>query len=136
MTTNQEAINTAAFSRLHDATNSGDIELIARAIDELVAPDAVIDTPLPLKEVWTRLLPAFPDLHITVEDLIAKDDTIVCRQTVTATHQGEYMGLAPTGRPVAYDEMFILRFADGRIVEIRGVVDVFAQMRQLGAIAA
>lgn len=136
MTTNEEAINTAVFGRLHDAANSGDIELIARTIDEVVAPDAAIDTPLSLKEVWSRLLPAFPDLHITVEDLIAKDDTIVCRQTVTATHRGEYMGLAPTGHPVAYQEMFILRFAEGRIVEIRGVVDVFTQMRQLGAIAA
>ena len=133
MPTNQEAINTAAFRRFHDATNSGDLELILATIDELVAPGAAIDTPLPLAEIWTRLIRAYPDLHITVHDLIARDDTIACRQTVTGTHRGEYMGMAPTGRPVAYDEMFILRFADGRIVEAHGVVDVFTQMRQLGA---
>jgi predicted ester cyclase len=47
---------------------------------------------------------------------------------------GEYLGVAPTGRPVAYDEIFIVRFSEGRIVELWGVVDVFAQLRQLGAV--
>jgi predicted ester cyclase len=46
------------------------------------------------------------------------------------------MGLSPTGNSVTYDEIFIFRFVDGRIAETWGVVDVFSQMRQLGAIAA
>jgi steroid delta-isomerase-like uncharacterized protein len=137
----EEAGNEATFRRFHAATNSGDAERITDAIDELVAPDAVIHAPVPvagtgvqrLKEIWTRLLHAYPDLYITVEDLIAKDDKIVCRQSVTATHRGEYMGVPPTGRCVVYDEMFILRFADGQIAETWGVVDVFSQLRQLGA---
>ena len=141
--TAQETSNKEAFGRMHHAANSGDPALVAKTIDELFAPDAEIDTPPPvdgtvadqMKEVWTRLLRAYPDLHITVEDLIAKDDKIVCRQTVTATHLGEYMGLPPTGRAVTYNEMFILKFVDGQIAEIWGVVDVFSQMKQLGAIA-
>ncbi|WCB91537.1 hypothetical protein DSM104299_00208 [Baekduia alba] len=144
MPTAQETSNIAAFHRFHDATNSGDGERIARTIDELVAPDAVIHAPLPmdatgpelLKVVWTGLLRAYPDVHITVEDLIAKDDKIVSRQTVTATHQGEHLGLAPTGRSVSYNEMFIVRYVDGQVAETWGVVDVFAQMKQLGAIDA
>jgi predicted ester cyclase len=44
------------------------------------------------------------------------------------------MGVAPTGNSVKYDEIFILRFADGRIVETWGVVDVLSQMRQVGVI--
>jgi predicted ester cyclase len=44
------------------------------------------------------------------------------------------MGLSPTGRSVAYDEIFILRFVNGRIAETWGVVDVLSQLRQLGAI--
>jgi predicted ester cyclase len=43
--------------------------------------------------------------------------------------------MPPTGRPVRYDEIFIFRFIDGRIAEIRGVVDVFSQLKQLGRLA-
>jgi predicted ester cyclase len=66
--------------------------------------------------------------------VIAEGDKVVCRNTVTGTHLGEYRGLPPTGKPVAYNEIFIARFAGGRIAEIWGVADVFAQLRQLGLI--
>ena len=79
---------------------------------------------------------AFPDLHVSVEDVIAEGDRIAARNSVTGTHQGEYMGIPPTGRRVTYNEMFIVRFVDGRIAETWGVVDVFSQMKQLGAIPA
>jgi predicted ester cyclase len=82
------------------------------------------------------LLEVYPDIHLRVEDLIAEDDKVVGRTTVTATHQGEFMGVAATGKPVTYNEIFIFRFADGRIAETWGVVDVLSQMKQLGAIPA
>jgi polyisoprenoid-binding protein YceI/predicted ester cyclase len=134
----------AAVRRFTDAVNSGDGERIARTIDELVAPDALIRTPVPLgatgrellKEVFGRLHRVFPDLQVTIEDLIAEGDKVVSRNSVSGTHQGEYMGLAPTGRPVSYNEIFVFRFAGGRVVETWGVVDLFAQMRQLGLVAA
>ena len=142
MSTAQETSNKATFRRLHDATNTGDLELVSNTIDELVEPDAVIHTPLPieatgaqlLKEVFARLLRAYPDLHIRVEDVIEQGDKIVSRNTVTGTHQGEYLGVTPTGRSVTYNEIFIVRFAGGRIAETWGVVDVFSQMKQLDAI--
>jgi predicted ester cyclase len=142
MSTAQESINKATFRRLHDATNSGDVGLISRTIDELVEPDAVVHTPLPieatgaqlLKEAFARLLRAYPDLHITVEDVIEEGDKIVSRNTVTGTHQGDYMGVPPTGTAVTYNEIGIVRFAGGRIAETWAVVDVFSQMKQLGAI--
>jgi steroid delta-isomerase-like uncharacterized protein len=136
--------NKAAFLRFHDAANTGDIEVLSKAIDEFVAPDAMIRTPLPidatgtdaLKQIWAMLLRTYPDIHLTVEDLIAEGDKVVGRTTVTGTHQGEFMGVAPTGNSVTYNEMFIFRFADGRIAEVWGVVDVYAQLRQLGMIPA
>ena len=142
MPISQETSNRATLVRFHDATSSGDAELISRTIDEIVEPDVLIRTPLPieatgaqaLKEVFLRLHRAFPDLHVAVEDVIAEGDKVVSRNSVTGTHEGEYMGLAPTGRRVAYDEIFIVRFADGRIAETWGVVDVLSQMKQLGAI--
>jgi steroid delta-isomerase-like uncharacterized protein len=142
MSTDQVTRNKATFRRFHDAVNSGDAELIAQTIDEVVEPDVRIGTPLPidatgaqaLKQVWTTLLRAYPDLHVAVEDLIAEADKLVSRNVVTGTHQGEYLGLPPTGRSVTYNEIFIFRFEDGRIAETWGVVDVLAQLRQLGAI--
>jgi steroid delta-isomerase-like uncharacterized protein len=139
---NQETRNKATLTRFQEALSSGDWELISKTIDEVVAPDALISTPLPieatgaelLKEVFGRLHQAFPDLHITIEDLIAEGDKVVARDTVTGAHQGEYMALPPTGKSVTYNEIFIVRFADGRIAETWGVVDVLSQLRQLGAI--
>jgi predicted ester cyclase len=86
--------------------------------------------------VFATLLRAFPDLHIAVEDMIAEGDKIVIRDTVTGTHKGELMGVPPTGNSVSYNEIFIFRFAEGRVIETWGVVDVLSLMRQLGAIPA
>jgi hypothetical protein len=134
--------NKGTFRRLHDATNSGDAELISKTIDEIFFPDVEIRTPLPvqasgakaLKEVFARLHRAYPDLHVTVEDVIEEGDKVVLRNSISGTHLGEYMGIPPTGRTVTYGEIMILRFVDGRIAETWGVVDLFSQMRQLGAV--
>jgi steroid delta-isomerase-like uncharacterized protein len=142
MSTDQEAANKAAFARFDDAVNSRDEQVIAKVIDEFVDPDVVFHAPVPagltgeqaFRQVWTVLLRAFPDLHVANEDVIAEDDKVVIRNTVTGTHQGEYRGVPPTGKSVAYNEIFILRFADGKIAEVWGVVDVYAQLRQLGMI--
>lgn len=135
-----ESRNKAALQTFVDATNSGDAERIATTVDEVFSPDLQFSPPLPLevtgtaavKEVFSTLLRAYPDLHIAVDDLIEEGDKVVALQTVTGTHLGEFMGLPPTGRSVAYEEVFIFRYADGRIAETWGIVDVPAVMRQLG----
>jgi steroid delta-isomerase-like uncharacterized protein len=130
-----------AFS---DAASTGDAALISRTIDEIFDPDVVIRTPLQveatgaqtIKEVFARLHRAFPDLHVAVEDLIEEGDKVVGRNTVTGTHRGEYLGLPPSGKTVTYSEILIFRFANGRVAETWGVVDVLSQMRQLGVVSA
>ena len=142
MSTAEATSHRATFTRFLDAMNSGDPEVISKTIDEVVAPDAQIRTPLPieatgaqlLKEVFGRLHRAFPDLRVTVEDVIAEGDKVVSRNSVSGTHEGEYMGIPPTGRSVTYNEIFIARFVNGRIAETWGIVDVLSQMRQLGVI--
>jgi len=144
MSTAEVARNKETFKRFQDAMNTCDAEFISKSIDELVEPDATIRTPLPgdatgaqvLKQVWSVLLRAFPDLQLDVKDLIGEDDRVVARIVVTGTHRGDYMGVEPTGKSIAYDEIFIFRFANGRVVETWGVVDVYAQMKQLGVIPA
>jgi steroid delta-isomerase-like uncharacterized protein len=143
MSTAHATSNKAAFRRFHDATNTGDAELISKTIDDIFMPDVQVRTPLPvqatgaqaIKEVFARLHHAFPDLHVTVEDLIEEGDKVVGRNSVTGTHQGEYVGLSPTGKLVTYNEIMIFRFVNGRIAETWGVVDMFSQMKQLGAFA-
>ena len=142
MSTAEELSNKATFQCFHEAANTGDVEHLAKTIDEIVASDAVIRTPLPidatgaelLKQVWAMLRRVYPDIHLTVEDVIAEGDKVVARNTVTGTHRGEFMGVGPTGKSVTYSEIFIFRFADGRVVETWGVVDVYAQMKQIGVI--
>ncbi|UPK73628.1 ester cyclase [Nocardioidaceae bacterium SCSIO 66511] len=142
MSTPEEAANTAIYQRMLDASNTHDEDLIAETIDEIFEPDVDMGTPLPIeatgaeavKQVNLMLHRAFPDLLITSEDLIAKDDKVVSRQTVRGTHTGDdYMGVPAAGASVTYDEIFILRFVEGRIAETRGVVNVLALLKQLGS---
>src|SRR6266536_1423293 len=131
--------NKVTLRRLQDAMNSRDADVVAATIDELIEPDMAIRTPLPIestgaqamKEVYDKLHRVYPDLHVTVEDVIAEGDKVVGRNTVTGTHQGDYMGIPPTGKSVTYNEVLIFRFAGGRIAETWVVADAFSQMRQL-----
>lgn len=141
MSTTRENPNQATYLRFHEATNAGDLELISNLVDEIVEPDVVLHTPAgdatgpqAMKQVWEVLLRAFPDIHVTLEDVIVEGDKIVFRNTVTGTHQGEYRGVPPTGNSIKYHEIFIVRFAGGRIAELWGIVDVLSQLRQIGAI--
>lgn len=144
MSASQTAINKATCSRGVQVVNSGDADLISTTFDEVFHPDVLIRTPLPIgktgveaiKEVFAKLLGAFPDLHVTIEDVIAEGDKVVSSNTVSGTHQGEYMGIPPTRKVVTWKEIMIVRFEDGRIAESWGVVDVLSQMRQLGVIPA
>ncbi|GAA3263326.1 ester cyclase [Nonomuraea helvata] len=144
MSADQEARNKETYHHFHDAINSGDLEVISKAIDEYVHPEGRFHTAertdVPAvqaqKRIWETLLRAFPDIHVTVEDLLAEGDKIVVRQTVTGTNSGEYRGMPATGRSVTYNEIFIVCFADGQITDLWGVVDVYSQLRQLGLIQA
>jgi predicted ester cyclase len=142
MSADRPATYKATLKRFQDAMHGADAEHISKTIDEFVEPNVLIHQPLPvratgaqaLKELFILLYRAFPDLRVTVEDMIVEGDKVVSRNTVTGTHQGEYMGLSPTGRSITYNEIFIVRFAGDRIAETWGVADVFSMMKQLGAI--
>jgi steroid delta-isomerase-like uncharacterized protein len=144
MSTDQTEINKAAVRRFADVTNTHDPELISTVVDEVFDPNMRAGTQMPIeangpddvKRVFATLHAAFPDLHISIEDMIAEGDRVVCRERIIGTHRGDYMGLPATGKNVAYNEITIARFGDGRIVETWGVVDVLSLMKQLGAIPA
>ena len=77
---------------------------------------------------------AFPDLSTTVDDMIAEEDKVVTRWTIRGTHNGELMGIPPTGKSVAASGITIQRFADGKIVEGWTNFDTLGILQQLGVV--
>lgn len=76
---------------------------------------------------------AFPDCHMTIEDMIAEGDRVAVRYTFRGTQRGETQGIPPTGKTVAVPGIFICRCRDGRIVEEWDFWDDLGLLQQLGA---
>ncbi len=113
------------------------------AVDELVGANFVDHNPpapdLPsgpeaVKQGLGMFRSALPDLHVTVKDIIAEGDKVVARITMSGTHRGELMGIAPTGKRIALGDIDIIRFDGGKIVERRGETDMLGMMQQLGVV--
>ena len=121
-------------------------EVLARGnvngIDELVDPSVVSHSPFPgqvpgregFKQAFAQFRAAFSNLQISIRDIVAGGDKVVGYFTVTGVHTGEFMGHAATLKAVRYDEMVIVRFAGGKIVEHWSVADTLAMMLSLGAV--
>jgi predicted ester cyclase len=88
-----------------------------------------------LREMLTRgcltYLEAFPDLHVSVDEVIAEGDRVFVRSTITGTHDGEFKGIAPTGRNVAAECAEVFRVADGKLVGYWCLMNVASLVRQL-----
>jgi steroid delta-isomerase-like uncharacterized protein len=87
-----------------------------------------------LKQFLASMLAAFPDIRFTIEDLVAEGDKVVTRWSCTVTHQGEFMGLAPTGKQFTTSGVTISRIVEGKIVEERVEFDTLRFFQQLGAV--
>ncbi len=112
-------------------------------IDEHFAEDFVAHNPaLPeglggrdgYKQFIRMARSAFPDMESTTEDLIAEGNKVVERHVATGTHDGEFMGIDPTGKRVEIQGITIARFEDGQIVEAWEQADMMGLMQQLGVV--
>ncbi|TMK49297.1 MAG: ester cyclase [Actinobacteria bacterium] len=118
------------------------------AIDELVSRDfvnhsgTVRDVPgmelatdfegmKGIDRMWRQ---AFPKQRVTIRDMAAEADKVWTHKTFETVHEGEFMGIAPTGKTIAVDAIDIMRVKDGKIVEHWAVQDMWGLMRQLGAV--
>jgi predicted ester cyclase len=110
------------------------------ALDGLFAPDAkehqfgMPPTVEGLKGSIISLRAAFPDLTLTVEEVVTDGDTVWGRATARGTHLGPFMGMTPSNKKFAIQVFDMCKFDNGRIVEHWGVPDRFALMAQLGAL--
>ncbi len=77
---------------------------------------------------------AFSELHFSIEDLIAEGDKVVARTTSRAIHSGDYQGLPPTGKQIAFSGITVERIKDGKIVERWASYDMMGLMQQLGLV--
>ena len=133
--------NKAVVRRMLEAFNKGQ-EACMAALEELLAPGYVWqgtggfpDMDLAaMKQAMPAFFTALPDMHYTVEDLIAEGDKVAYRYTFRATHQGEFMGVPATGKVVTVTGIYISRIAGGKVVEDWRAVDDLSFMQQLGAI--
>ena len=87
-----------------------------------------------VKRYAAMLRVAFPDLHQTIEEQIAEGDKVAYRWTARGTHQGELMGLAPTGNRVLFTGISIARLSEGKIEEIWENYNALGMMQQIGAV--
>jgi predicted ester cyclase len=128
--------NKAIVRSLFEVFNKHNLALL----DELIAPDYV-DHPRQLrglesyKQYLTMFYNSFPDTHETIEGIIAEGDKVCIHLKGTATHTGEYRGLAPTGKKTTWEGFVVWRIVDGKIVEMLAAVsDELDFLKQLGVI--
>jgi predicted ester cyclase len=88
----------------------------------------------PAKHQAAHFRGGFPDVISTIEDLIAEGDKVVARWRSRATHRGEYMGIAPSGKEVEFTGISIYRIEEGKIAESWTVEDQLGLMAQIGAV--
>ena len=132
--------NKAVVRRWFQAFNDRDwaAEAAARSPDFVAH---VPGAPAPLDgEGWqaftAALLAGFPDLRLVLEDVLAEGDRVAARWTFRGTHGGEFLGIAPTGKPVSMSAVEVNRVADGKVAEHWVVLDQLGLLQQLGAIPA
>lgn len=129
--------NKAVYRRfIQEVFNKGRLN----KLDEFVAPSYAIREAPPgtpagaegIRFVVSMFRSAFPDLDITIDDLVAEGDKVCARSTLRGTHGGEIFGIPPTGKAISMTSLTMVRIVDGRLVDSWVKNDVMALMSQLG----
>lgn len=134
--------NKAIVQRLYEEVwNNRKLEVI----NEILSPSHALHGPNfsgsaigpeAYKREASAFFAGFPDLHWTVEDIIAERGKVVACWTFSGTHKGEYMGIAATNKKVSVDGMTIHHLAGGKIMDSYSIRDALGLMQQLGAVPA
>jgi steroid delta-isomerase-like uncharacterized protein len=122
-------VNKAIARRVYEIISTGDFDRAAEIVDR-EAPDNELrpgDPPAKLidtfKETFSEAREGFPDLTISIEDVMAEGDWVTVRVTMRGTHRGEFQGIAPTGKRVEVRAIDMFHIEDGKIVEHWGHAD-------------
>jgi len=127
--------------RLYEEYNKGKAAVLA-VIDELYATDTIQHTSTGqdirgienYKQHVSEFSSAFPDLHFTIDDMVAEGDKVAVRVTATGTNKGAFRGIPPTNKKVTVSMIQIDRIVEGKFVEGWSRYDTLGLMQQLGLI--
>ncbi len=132
--------NRRAAQRIFDVWDGDDID----ALDDVIAEDVVLHGPEEVLgtvhgrdayEDNLRMIRAgLPDLFFEANEIVAEDDTVMAHCTLGGTHEGELMGIEPTGASVEVTWFGSYRFDDGKVVEVTSLPDLFGALLQLGVV--
>ena len=131
--------NKALARRWAEILNQGNVDLV----DEIYAPNYVDHDPaMPedvrgvegAREYYSMYTSAFPDAEVTIEEQVAEGNTVATRWTGRGTHQGELMGVPPSGNRVEVMGVTISHIEGGKIVEEWDIYDALGMMQGIGAI--
>lgn len=128
--------NIAALERMAEMINTGNLDTLEEVVDQ----DAVDHDPAPgqapgsegFKGFFTMLRTAFPDLQLAPVTVVADDEHVAMAYTIDGTHDGEFQGIAPTGRTISARGVEIVKFRDGKMIERWGSSDEVGILTQLG----
>lgn len=109
-------------------------------LDEILAPGFVDHDPAPdqgpgiegIKDFFRTMRSAFPDLKAEVVEMIATDDHVAMRYTISGTHRGEFQGVPATGNSFEVAALQLARFENGQCVQRWGSTDELGMLKQLG----
>ena len=109
--------------------------------EELFADDFVDHTPQPnmtpnkdgVRDLYHRLRAAFPDFHADIHWQAADGELVTTYKTYHGTHEGMFLGMAPTGRKIQFETVDVMRVRNGKITDHWSVANLFSLMQQLGA---
>jgi predicted ester cyclase len=131
--------NKRIVRRYQDIYNSNDLDALGEVLSEdLQTPKIMAGIPTGIegaKAAHRMMLAGFPDYQTTIDDLIAEEDKVVARITMSGTNTGSFMGMAPTGKPVSFTGIYIARIVNGKIVEHWGEEDGVSLLQQLGVLS-
>jgi len=132
--------NKALWRRLvNEFWNSGNLALAdefvsAQYVWNVIGSDEEFHGPEGFREAGRKWRGAFPDLHLTLGDMLSEGDKLACAWSWTGTHLGELQGIAPTGRKVNVSGMTLFTIANGKFVREVVYADLLGLMKQLGVL--
>jgi steroid delta-isomerase-like uncharacterized protein len=110
---------------------------------ELISPDAIFyvpGQPEPMRgptgylAIIGMMRGGFPDIQWTLEDMVAEGDKVAARFTMRGKHQGNFVGVPPSGKPIKVQAMNFYRLTNGQITEEHGQPDMLGLLQQIGAV--
>ena len=143
MTDQEKALSVLIYRWFEEVWNKGRED----AIDEMMDVDCVVyglhdgqGDPLQgaagFKPFFKRFHDSFPDIRISVEDVLVKGDKVAARCHVRGTHTGDALGVTATQKPIEFTGMCIVRFENGKVIEAWNSFDLMKMYQQVGVFPA